>query len=68
VLQGMNGYHLQGDGSFQRNVQQKRILDGTHHLLSANRKRVSCSHCDKTGVISNMKRWHFDKCKHRDKK
>lgn len=61
-------HHLQGDGSFQRNVQHKRILDGTHHLLSANRKRVTCPHCEKTGTVNNMKRYHFDKCKYIDKK
>ena len=30
-----------------------------------NRERVMCPHCDKTGDISNMKRWHFDKCKYK---
>lgn len=24
---------------------------------------ISCPHCDKTGAASQMKRWHFDKCK-----
>jgi hypothetical protein len=24
---------------------------------------VSCPHCGKTGQYTNMKRWHFDKCK-----
>jgi len=26
-------------------------------------KRIKCPHCDKKGIISNMKRWHFDNCK-----
>ena len=26
-------------------------------------KQVTCPHCDKVGGESNMKRWHFDKCK-----
>ena len=25
--------------------------------------RIKCPHCDITGPISNMKRWHFEKCK-----
>lgn len=32
---------------------------------SKNREQVMCPHCDKTGDISNMKRWHFDKCKYK---
>jgi group I intron endonuclease len=26
-------------------------------------ERISCPFCNKTGIISNMKRWHFDHCK-----
>lgn len=29
----------------------------------ANRPQVICPHCNKTGIVSNMKRWHLDKCK-----
>jgi group I intron endonuclease len=25
--------------------------------------KVSCPHCDKVGQLTNMKKWHFDKCK-----
>lgn len=25
--------------------------------------KVSCPYCDKIGQLTNMKRWHFDKCK-----
>jgi group I intron endonuclease len=25
--------------------------------------KVSCPHCNKIGQLTNMKRWHFDKCK-----
>jgi hypothetical protein len=28
------------------------------------RPKVECPHCQKIGSISNMKRWHFDNCKH----
>ena len=27
------------------------------------RKRIECPHCGKEGIVSNMKRWHFDNCK-----
>lgn len=28
-----------------------------------NSTKVSCPHCNKIGQLTNMKRWHFDKCK-----
>jgi len=30
-----------------------------------NSLRVTCPHCNKVGQLTNMKRWHFDKCKSR---
>jgi len=30
---------------------------------SNNSTKVSCPHCGKSGQLTNMKRWHFDKCK-----
>lgn len=27
------------------------------------RERIECPHCGKDGIVSNMKRWHFDNCK-----
>ena len=30
-----------------------------------NTRKVECPHCGKVGQEANMKRWHFDKCKHR---
>jgi len=30
---------------------------------SNNLTKVSCPHCGKEGQLTNMKRWHFDKCK-----
>lgn len=29
-----------------------------------NNTTVACPHCGKEGQLTNMKRWHFDKCKH----
>ena len=31
---------------------------------SNNSTNVSCPHCNKIGQLTNMKRWHFDNCKH----
>jgi hypothetical protein len=28
-----------------------------------NRPLVVCPHCNKQGILSNMKRWHLDNCK-----
>lgn len=42
--------------------------DETKEKLSIahkNRPRITCPHCGKVGDASNMKRWHFDNCKHR---
>ena len=30
------------------------------------RPTIKCPHCDKEGDSANMKRWHFDNCKHRE--
>ena len=30
-----------------------------------NKPRVICPHCNKDGNVSNMKRYHFDNCKHK---
>lgn len=30
------------------------------------RSTVKCPYCDKVGDISNMKRWHFEKCKYKN--
>lgn len=40
---------------------RKRIADGTHHFLVPH----TCPHCGLEGNGPNMKRWHFDKCKHK---
>lgn len=31
---------------------------------SNNSMSVECPHCNKVGQLTNMKRWHFDRCKH----
>ena len=32
-------------------------------ISEANKQKVSCPHCGKTGGIAIMKRWHFGNCK-----
>lgn len=60
-------------------IQKNKIKDGTHNFVGsrnpvyeqlkngthpfANQKQIKCPHCGKVGANSNMKRWHFDKCK-----
>lgn len=39
------------------NEEARRIIS------EANKQKVSCPHCGKTGGIAIMKRWHFDNCK-----
>ena len=29
----------------------------------AAKRKIECPHCNKTGNVSNMKRWHFNNCK-----
>lgn len=41
------------------NEESKRIIS------EANKQRILCPHCNKEGGIAIMKRWHFDRCKHR---
>lgn len=32
-------------------------------LAHVTRANIKCPHCSKSGIVSNMKRWHFDNCK-----
>lgn len=34
-------------------------------IAAKNKPRITCPHCGKVGDTSNMRRWHFDNCKHR---
>jgi hypothetical protein len=64
-----NPVHAQiaaGTHHFQTNNPSKqKIEEGTHHFLTnhPNKVQVTCPHCNKTGGATNMKRYHFDKCK-----
>jgi hypothetical protein len=31
--------------------------------IAQNRQKVKCPHCNKIGSISQMKQWHYDRCK-----
>lgn len=54
-------------GEIQRRSNKKRVENGTHNFLdplqNSNSIQVSCPHCNKTGQLRVMKRWHFDNCK-----
>lgn len=38
---------------------------GAEKRKGVSHEKVRCPHCDKEGGAPSMKRWHFDKCKHR---
>lgn len=46
-------------------IQHKRVCEGSHHLLAANRKKVECEHCGMITITTNYARWHGPKCKRR---
>ena len=55
-------------------VGEKNTMFGKTHSQEAREKiresrlnapRLTCPFCDRVGDSSNMKRWHFDKCKHK---
>ncbi len=80
LLRSTSGEHQwSGDGSYQRSVQLNRVSQNTHpfqgnhgywKLASASmnhpsRTKSTCPHCGKIGQTSNMKRYHFNNCKHK---
>ena len=40
--------------------------DHSAALMGKSRPTVTCPHCNKTGGINNMSRWHFDNCRLRN--
>jgi hypothetical protein len=44
-------------------IQHKRVCEGSHHLLAANRKKVECEHCGIVCTTTNYTRWHGQNCK-----
>lgn len=56
-----NGTHpFQGERG--REIIEKQIKNGTHQLTITH----NCPHCGKSGNGNFFKRWHFDKCKHKN--
>ena len=72
-----NGTHHMLGGEIQRNVQNRRVKAGIHHLcgpsfnltmiangVHPSQKEFRCPHCGTVGKgATNAKRWHFDNCK-----
>ena len=57
-----NGAKITGD---KNPMFGKSQSDETKAKISEKAKRkVECPNCGKVGSVSNMKRWHFDNCKH----
>lgn len=44
---------------------QTRMANGSHpfQIKNAAKIQVTCPHCGKTGGLTGMKKWHFDKCR-----
>ena len=42
---------------------QTHTIAAREKIRQANLQKISCPHCEKSGGISIMKRWHFDNCK-----
>lgn len=57
----LNGTHHFLDKQKAKERAIKRVSEGKCNL--SNKPTVTCPHCGKVGDNSNMKRWHFDKCK-----
>lgn len=47
----------------------KRLANGTHHFLTNHPTKtiVKCPYCPKEGPAPQMKQWHFDNCKFKEK-
>jgi len=57
-----NGAKITGD---KNPMFGKSQSDATRAKISEKAKRkAECPNCGKIGSVSNMKRWHFDSCKH----
>jgi len=61
---------LSGNGDIQRKNNKDRLDNGTHNFLHSMNNgthpsliKLTCPHCNLTGMKSNMIRFHFDKCK-----
>ncbi len=49
--------------TYQKVGYAKNSAQGKKMAAQNNATILSCPHCDKTGNVPNMKRWHFDNCK-----
>ena len=47
----------------QKEVIAKRRVKSSHSRSTQNTTQVICPHCGRIGGYTNMKRYHFDKCK-----
>jgi hypothetical protein len=52
----------------KNNYQGPKTKDHANNISKAlkgkSKPKINCPHCNKIGYISNMKRWHFNNCKH----
>lgn len=58
-----------GRHAFQREEVRKKMKESSSKSRSSQNSRVvECPHCGKSGGYTNMKRYHFDKCKELESK
>lgn len=50
-------------GSVTSDEVKKKLSDATKGIPRGNQPIIECPYCNKSGGSSNMKRYHFDKCK-----
>lgn len=54
-------------GPMSESAKSKMSAAKRGKVPTINTRTAVCPHCGKEGQEANMKRWHFDKCKHKAK-
>jgi hypothetical protein len=69
IVKDTNGNKFAVEQSDPRLISGKLVgvASGKRYKQNKKRMQVTCLHCSKLGDASNMKRWHFDRCKNRVK-
>jgi len=60
-----NTFHISKDDPRFLSGELVGIMKGIKTKHKNKRKIIKCPYCSKEGDTSNMKRWHFDKCKYK---
>ncbi|PTR04958.1 NUMOD3 motif-containing protein [Nitrosomonas nitrosa] len=68
ISESHKGKQLSDETRRKMSLAKKNMSDETRKKMSESHKGkpqqiITCPHCNKTGGVSNMQRWHFDNCK-----